>query len=127
MKVWRAQHVAWRRIDRETVVVHLTRHWMYALNESGGKFWETLAEPLEGDQLDQFLSDPAVSAFLGELAAEGLVESDCPLPQITAHEPAENDPEHPRIEWREEVRRFAGQCIFLPAQSPLCDGSPSGS
>ena len=127
MKIRRTEDVAWRRIDRETVVVHLTRHWMYALNESGGKLWETLAAPLEGDRLTQLLGDPAVTAFLADLADEGLVESDGPLPASPEPPPAADDREPPRIEWREEVRRFAAGCAFFPAGSEICFQDPSTS
>jgi len=127
MKIRRTEDVAWRRIDRETVVVHLTRHWMYALNESGGKLWETLAAPLEGDRLTQLLGDPAVTAFLADLADEGLVESDGPLPASPEPPPAGNNPASPRIEWREEVRRFAGPCAFVPGESAICTASPDRS
>jgi hypothetical protein len=120
MKIWRREDVAWRRIDRETVVVHLTRHWMYALNESGGRLWEALAEPVDGEQLEQLLSDPATAAFLADLAAEGLVESDSPLPVIQGLEPPGSASEHPRIEWREEVRRFAAGCGLLSGQGGQC-------
>jgi hypothetical protein len=121
MTIRRAEDVAWRRIDRETVVVHLSRHWMFALNESGGSLWEALAAPLEGDRLTRLLSDPVATAFLADLAAEGLVESDGPLPAALAPPPNGDDPAAPRIEWREEVRRFAGQCNFLPGESPFCN------
>ena len=124
MKIRRTEDVAWRRIDRETVVVHLTRHRMYALNESGGQVWEALAAELEGDRLTQLLSDPDVTAFIADLSAEGLLESDAPLPASQAPPPSENNREPPRIEWREEVSRFAGACSFFPAGNPLCNSDP---
>ena len=127
MKVWRTEDVAWRRIVRGTVVVHLTRHRMYSLNESGGRIWEALATPLEEDRLAQLLGDPAVTAFLADLAAEGLVESDGPLPASTAPPSAADVPTPPRIEWREEVHRFAGKCAFNPAGSVTCNQQPFNS
>jgi hypothetical protein len=127
MTIRRAEDVAWRRIDRETVVVHLTRHWMYALNESGGKLWETLAEPVDGEQLEQILSDSAATVFLADLAAEGLIESDFPLPASSAPLSAANHRESPRIEWREEVRRFAGGCAHFSGQSTGCNINPGFS
>jgi hypothetical protein len=127
MKIWRTEEVAWRRIDRETVVVHLTRHWMYALNESGGQLWEMLAEPLEGDRLTVLLNQPAVTTFLTELVDEGLVASDGPLPETLAIPHAGDDSAFPRIEWREEVRRFAGQCALLPGGGDLCFAQPENS
>ena len=88
---------------------------------------EALAAPIDGDRLTQLLRDPDVSAFLADLSAEGLVESDCPLPASQTPAPLENDREPPRIEWREEVRRFAGGCAFIPAGSEQCFQDPSTS
>jgi len=127
MKIQRTEDVAWRRIDHETVVVHLTRHRMYALNEPGGQIWEALAAELEGDRLTQLLNDPDVTAFLADLSSEGLVESDAPL-SVSQDPPfAQNDREPPRIEWREEVSRFAGTCAFFPGDSLLCNSDPDTS
>jgi len=127
MKIRRMKDVAWRRIDRETVVVHLTHHRMCALNEAGGRLWEDLATPLEGDRLTRLLSDPVVTAFLADLAEEGLVESDGPFPSSPAPSVPQNESEMPRIEWREEVRRFVGSCALLPGQSLDCNGDPTSS
>jgi hypothetical protein len=124
MTTRRAKDVAWRRIERETVVVHLSRHWMYALNEPGASIWDALAEPIKGDQLAQFLSDPAATAFLADLVSEGLVESDDPLPEPSKPSPAEDERDAPRIEWREEVRRFAGGCAHFSGQSTGCNINP---
>jgi hypothetical protein len=127
VKIRRAEDVAWRRIDRETVVVHLTRQRMFALNEAGGKLWDGLEAPPEGDRLTEILNNPAATAFLADLAAEGLVECDGPLPEAPPASPVGIGHIPPRIEWREDVRRFAGPCAFLPGQSLLCDTSPDRS
>jgi len=127
MRIWRAEDVAWRRIDCETVVVHLARHRMCALNEAGGRLWEDLATPLEGHRLTQLLSDPAATAFLADLSDEGLVECDGPLSSSPVPPVPEIESETPRIEWREEVRRFAGQCRFNFGQSELCTQYPMNS
>lgn len=127
MKVRRTEEVAWRWIDREMVVVHLTRHRMYALNEAGGRIWETMEVPLEDDRLAQLLGDRATTAFLADLAGEGLLESDGPLPAPSVPPLAPDALPPPRIEWREEVRRFAGQCAFHPAESAICDQHPFSS
>ena len=127
MRIRRAEDVAWRRIDRETVVVHLTRHRMYALNESGGQIWEALAAEPEGDRVSQLLSDPDATAFLVDLSAEGLVESDAPLAASQAPPFAQNDREPPRIEWREEVSRFAGACALFGGASVICTQQPENS
>jgi hypothetical protein len=124
MTIRRANDVAWRRIDRETVAVQLSRHWMYAFNEPGTRIWDALAEPIEGDQLAQLLSDPAAIAFLADLAAEGLVENDDPFPELPTLPPTGESPAPPRIEWREEVHRFAGGCAHFPAQGVGCTNNP---
>jgi hypothetical protein len=127
MKIWRTEEVAWRRIDRETVVVHLARRWMYALNEAGGELWEELAAPLEGDRLTRLLNDPAAAAFLADLIDMELVECEGSLPEIPPSPPAGDGTAAPRIEWREEVRRFAGQCGLIFGQSEICTQNPTNS
>ena len=128
MNVRRAGDVAWRRIGRETVVIHLTRRRMFGLNETGGRLWEALAEPVGLEELTGAADpDPAVTAFLADLAAEGLVEIDGPLLGGSAEPPATDVPPPPRIEWREEVQRFAGHCAFFPGGSVLCDQHPFNS
>jgi hypothetical protein len=127
MTIRRAEDVAWRRIERETVVVHLTRHWMYALNEPGGRIWDALENPLEGDRLTDLLSDPAATAFLVDLASEGLVECDDPLAETETPSTAGELPAPPRIEWREEVRRFAGLCGLIEGGGGLCGTQPENS
>ena len=97
MNVRRTGDVAWRRIDRETVVIHLTRHRMFGLNETGGRLWEALAEPVGLEELTGAADpDPAVTAFLADLATEGL-------------------------------QRFAGQCAFFPGGGYYCDQQPFNS
>lgn len=127
MKIRRTEDIAWRRIDREMVVVHLTRHRMCALNEHGAELWEEMESPLEGDRLTQLLGNPNATLFLADLVSEGLVESDSPIPVFSAVTPEGNDRESPRIEWREEVRRFAGDCGLIFGQSLLCSQNPTNS
>jgi hypothetical protein len=128
MKIRRADDVAWRRIDQELVVVHLTRRWMYSLNDPGGRIWEMLETPLEGDRLDGLLGDKAAVAFLADLAGEDLVDCDDLVLGPPETRPSIDDSEPPRIVWREEVRRVAQNgCSLLPAQNPLCIEDPSSS
>ncbi len=79
------------------------------------------------DRLARLLEDPAVNAFLADLVDEGMVESDGPLPASPAPSPAADVPAAPRIEWREEVRRFAGECGLLPGAGGLCNTQPTNS
>lgn len=129
MNVRRAGDVAWRRIGRETVVIHLTRRRMFGLNEPGGRLWEALAEPGGVEELAGAADpDPAVTAFFADLAGEGLVEIEGPLPAAPELPPRPAEvPPPPRIEWREEVRRFAGGCAVHPGESNLCDQNPFNS
>jgi hypothetical protein len=128
MNIRRADNVAWRRIDQEVVVVHLTRRWMYSLNDPGGRIWEMLETPLVGDRLDGLLGDKAAVAFLADLAAEGLVDCDGLVLGPPETRPSIDGSEPPRIVWREEVRRVAQRaCSLLPAQNPLCLGDPHSS
>lgn len=128
MRIGRTADVAWRRIDQELFVVHLTRRWMYALNDPGGRIWEMLETPLEGDRLAGLLGDKAAVAFLADLAAERLVEcADIVLGSPEAR-PSIDDSEPPLIAWREELRRFAQEgCGLLPGQNPVCIGDPTTS
>ena len=128
MRVRRTAEVAWRRIDQEVVVVHLTRRWMYALNDSGGRIWEMLEPPLEGDSLAELLDNNAAVAFLADLAAEGLVDCEDLVLGAAESQPSIDDPDPPLIVWREEVRRAAQNgCALLPAQNPTCIPDPTTS
>lgn len=122
MKVRRARDVAWRRIDDETLVIQLSRYRMYGLNAAGSRVWEALTEPAEIDRLAALIADgesdararTALSAFLAELATEGLVEAEGKTPESAPPvPPTEDEPLLPRVMWCEEVERFAGACAFL--------------
>ncbi|HNW91362.1 MAG TPA: PqqD family protein [bacterium] len=37
------QEVAWRRVDRDVLILHLRTGYYYSLNEVGARLWEELA------------------------------------------------------------------------------------
>lgn len=47
---WRhAEHVAWRRVGRETVILDLKSSEYFSLNETGALVWEKLGEGMDLD------------------------------------------------------------------------------
>jgi hypothetical protein len=75
--------VVYRELDGEIVLVHLGTNRIYALNETGARFWALLAAgndraEIERTLLDEFKVEPAglqqeIDSMLGALAEEGLV------------------------------------------------------
>jgi len=135
MKLTRAEGLAWREIDQETVIIHLSERKMYGLNESGGRMWSALSKPntIEGlglilaeDEAERSNVIEAVERFINDLAQEGLVTSDEPLAG-RGPEAEVVDITLPKIEWREEIRQFAGQCNFQAGQSLQCNQQPGAS
>lgn len=133
MKVQRAQGLAWRKVGDEMIVIHLANHRIFGLDRSAGHIWEALAEPTDLEALEGLVADAtpeagtvvdAVHRFLTDMAGEGLVELEGDL------NPAEDNPtvvEFPRIEWREDLQQFAGQCHLVPGQSHQCNQQPGNS
>ncbi len=116
MSYQRIKNVAWRRVGDETVIVHLARRRMLAVNGAGGAVWEALARGasvLPGE----------AAPFLADLEAEGVVER-------LEEEPGAAVPlcagGTPAVVWREELHHFGG-CSFLPGQGDLCDQNPQNS
>ncbi|MCD4749529.1 MAG: PqqD family protein [Thermoanaerobaculales bacterium] len=142
MKVTRAECLAWRKIDQETVVIHLAERKMFGLNDIGGRMWEALSAPTTLERLEAIVVEggleganviDAVERFIVDLAEEGLVMSDEPLEgrgddaEVVDFMAPGVSGRVPRIEWREEIRQFAGQCHFLSGQSHQCNQHPGGS
>lgn len=81
-----ADDVVARRLDDEVVLVHLATNRIYALNPTGARFWELLAEGVERPEIvrrlcAEFAVEPdeverEVSALSAELSKAGLVTSD---------------------------------------------------
>ncbi|MEN8164519.1 MAG: PqqD family protein [Acidobacteriota bacterium] len=133
MKVERIQGVAWRKVGDEMVVIHLARHRIFGLDCAAGLIWESLSEPQDMETLEAIASEgapkgadvvDAVHLFVADLAEEGLVEVAGQLPEACK---SDNLVSFPRIEWREELQQFAGQCHLVPGQSWQCNQHPGGS
>ncbi|NOZ79557.1 MAG: PqqD family protein [Acidobacteria bacterium] len=132
-RIRRAEGLAWRNVGGETVIVHLSRKQMYGLNVTAGRVWNALATPAEFEDLERLLLSEAgvgetprshLAAFLKDLAGEGLIEFEGRLP--TDPNTTESAAA-PRIEWREEIRQFAGTCALQPGVSDLCNTNPQNS
>ncbi len=139
MAVRRANHVAWRRVGDETVLVHLKDKKIYVLNPSAGFFWHRLdgqrgaSDLLATLEIDQPIPDSApnhLETFFANLEAADLVEtgagadesrqkngtlSEYPLQNFVA----------PELVWQEEIRNFGASCAFLPAGGGPCDAAPT--
>ncbi len=130
-RIRRASGIAWRNVGGETIIVHLSHKRMYGLNASGGRIWEALATPASFEELQQLLlleagheseARAGLEAFLADLHGEGLIETGAPL---SLEADGGSRPAAPRIEWREEIRRFAGaSCAKFPGVSAVCDQNP---
>ncbi len=133
MKIERNQGVAWRKVGDEMVVIHLARHRIFGLDGTAGRIWEALSEPQDMETLEAIACKgapegadviDAVHLFVADLADEGLVEVAGEMPEA---ENSDTVVEFPRIEWREELQQFAGQCHLVPGQSFQCNQHPGGS
>lgn len=77
--------VVHQRLGEDIVLVHLKTNHIYALNETGARFWELLAEgrardEIERELLAEFEVEPEVlraeiDGLLGELAREDMVRA----------------------------------------------------
>jgi hypothetical protein len=75
-------------VGDEVVLVHLKTNQIYALNETGARFWELLAEETSRDEIVATLTaeftvstdqlEREITALVGELERAGMVE------QVTA-------------------------------------------
>ena len=133
MKIERNQGLAWRKVGDEMVVIHLARHRIFGLDGTAGRIWEALSEPQDIETLEAIASEgapkgadiiDAVHLFVADLADEDLVDVAGQLPKA---ERDENIVDFPRIEWREELQQFAGQCHLVPGQSHQCNQHPGNS
>jgi hypothetical protein len=139
MAVRRANHVAWRRVGEETVLVHLKDKKIYVLNSSGGFFWHRLdgergaSELVATLDIEEPIPDDASShleSFLADLEAADLVATDDGANESRSRtDVAPNYPlpgfVPPELVWQEEIRNFGASCAFLPAGGPPCDSAPS--
>jgi hypothetical protein len=135
VKVERTHGLAWREVGGEVVVIHLGRHRMFGLSGAAAEIWEALDGPMSFEDFRALVAGSASAAvdidevalhFLADLVDEDLVACDGIAPAVVL--PAEiSGIDMPRIDWREEVQQFAGQCHFLAGQSQQCTQHPGGS
>ena len=123
----RANHVAWRRIGGETVVLDLKAHRAFGLNEPGGAVWEAIVDLPDGAAEAIAPSEPAVQAFLAELAGLGLVEAAPEGTHASVSTPTLALAGSPKVAWSDEIRSFgAGTCGFVPGGGETCRANPHG-
>jgi Coenzyme PQQ synthesis protein D (PqqD) len=75
--------VIFRRLDDDMVLVHMKTNEIYALNQTGARFWELFADGLSREQIEEallgeFTVEPAqlageIDALLADLARHDLV------------------------------------------------------
>ena len=135
MKIQRIKGVAWRKVGDEMVVIHLARHRIFGLDSTAERIWESLEEPQSLATLGEIASSDlpeepnvidAVGRFVADLAEEGLVDIEGEGFDATYGDNVV-DFVKPRIEWREDLQQFAGQCHLVPGQSHQCNQHPGGS
>ena len=139
MTVRRSEHVAWREIAGETVVVDLTGRMLYGLNPPAGVLWNALGEGGEVDELvvelarhspqavDRGALGEAVRAFLGELDELGLVTGVADTEPEGAVEDRLSAPFlPPQVSFREELRMFGASCGEVFGGSEACNQNPVG-
>jgi hypothetical protein len=111
----RVDHVAWRTVGRDTVVLDLKAKRVYAFNEPGGALWQGLVE--RGAVTAG--SAAGAAAFLAELVRIGIVVpaeetvtgSGTPAEALLA---AHAEP--PRVTWNDDIRSFGISCLQTPIQ-----------
>lgn len=138
MRYLRSRDTAWRTVADETIVIDLEAKLMYGLNETAAFVWHSIETLPDLRQLARLIAEgDEVSAadlevlerFCAELEGLGLLrraedhEAGAPRP-VEVRRPGDSSP--PRILWREEVRRLAATCAFLPGMNPLCNQVPTG-
>jgi hypothetical protein len=116
----RVDHVAWRRIGRETVVLDLKNKRVYAFNEAGGDVWHTLAP--EGSAVAATGTETA--AFLAELATHGVIEPATGGGTVVPVGAVPQVGEAPRVIAHDDVRSFGVSCLQTPIQGG-CQARPT--
>ena len=96
-------------------------------NLTTNKNAETLKERREISDLEGVVSGGvAIHRFVADLASEGLVEIEGTF-TVEYDDDVVVDFPSPRIEWREEIRRFAGVCGLFSGNGDNCNSMPSQS
>jgi hypothetical protein len=134
----RADHVAWRKIGDETVLIHLKEQRMFVLNPSGGFLWHALDGARHAKDFLLLFSDlgpppgpeaTQVDGFLVELEGHGLLQQGPSGEAAAAQESAEGSEmpwAPPQVVWQEPIQNFKQfSCGFLPGQSGPCNTAPT--
>lgn len=128
LTVQHSDHVAWRAIGGETVLVDLRTNTMVGLNHAAGVLWRALAHPIAAKDLAAAtgIEHATVTAFLADLQGRGLVApatGAIPAAGVLGPAAPEQGSPPPAVLWTEDLRTFAA-CAQAPGQSPLCDQTP---
>jgi hypothetical protein len=150
MEFRRADHVAWRVVAGETVLIDLRRNVIYGLGVAAGTLWRRLERTATTEQLmqglptsdlsheEQTLSRAQVTTLLCELESCGLVEVlgvgreagtvDAPEGESREAESAAGGVSEATgvptaIGWRQDVSSF-GACGLFPVGGPTPCGTP---
>lgn len=106
----RGDHLAWRRIGDEAVLLDLQRRVVYGLNLAGAAVLDWLAQPRRAPQADSTLG-----RFLARLAADGLVE-----PAGGGDDASFAAADDPQVLWEEPLATFALQCPSPSLPQSVC-------
>jgi hypothetical protein len=128
LPVQHSDHVAWRAIGGEIVLVDLRTNTMLGLNTTGGVLWQALSHPTAAADLAvaSGMEYATVAAFLADLQRRDLVAPATSVGQAQGApdlDPLVPGSPPPTILWTEDLRTFAA-CAQAPTQSPLCDQTP---
>lgn len=137
MGVHPCDHIAWRTIDGEAVVVDLRSNRMYGFNREATAVWEALERGRPLEELVHCLTDvedppgdppPAVldalHSFLHQLVTLGLAEGVPPSAGARTDDDEINERlayTPPKISWQQEVRSYGSSCGFAPGETGACD------
>lgn len=136
MGVHPCDHIAWRTIDGEAVVVDLRSNRMYGFNREATAVWEALEHGRPLHDLVRCLTDgesppadppPAVldalHGFLQQLVTLGLAEGTPPTTGTRSDEGISTRLPYtpPQISWQQEVRSYGSSCGFAPGETGACD------
>ena len=135
----RANHLAWRALGEETLVVDLRANRMFGLNETGGLVWQALEESgepaylaaslgLSGGEIERALM--LIEAFLAELHSADLVEATATSEPPSRHsvqiQVVDGTFVPPAIVFREEIRNFGQSTSQICFGDPSCDQGSCG-
>lgn len=133
MKYRRADHIAWRQIDEELILVDLAAKEMYGFDLAAAALWHAFEQPFDGRELSSAVAQESsgqispcdIESFLQRLVELHLlvaVEGPHAACGEALEPPSLTAP--PQILWQEAVRQAAGTCAFLPGSGPLCNQAP---